>query len=1073
MTNESFRQALDYLRSLSHNKSEQGSLFEKLIKSFLKTDGLYQGRFNNIWLWREWARLPENAGKIEILEKTDMGIDLVAEETDGTLCAIQCKFYSDTSIITKKELDSFFEIVNRKSPDGTLIFPKRLLVYTGAKYGKIVDKLVSAHNCQLLSFESLANSPYDWPDLAKNMTAVKKRAPYKLREHQKAAFDRVVSGFKKYSRGQMIMACGTGKTFTSLKIAERVAGKSGTVLYLVPSISLMHQSIREWSEQRHVPHSYIGVCSDTKVGKNDEDVSLIEMEIPVTTDESKIARALKSKSSSLLVVFSTYQSIMAVSKAQKKAKMEFDIVMCDEAHRTTGADASGKKNEVSPFIAVHDDRLIKTKKRLYMTATSKVYGDIVKSKARQKGVGIYSMDDHAKYGDVFYELTFSQAIKSNLLTDYRVLILQMDKRFAASYVSKFPKEQQAVRIIDVSKMIGIWKALQLDEGSDNRQKLQTGIAFSNSIKDSKWFAANFENITRYLNKNNEPDFECKVQHVDGRDDALNRAKKLNWLEDSDHNQNTCHILSNARCLSEGVDVPSLDAVIFVAPKYSQIDVIQAVGRVMRKSANKKYGYIIIPVVVPDTEDPDEILGSDAYDVVWGILRALRSHDDRLNIQINQADLNKKIPKNIKLVGMDQDGTVRTQEDSESIGTIPAGSHKIPADAIYAKLVDKVGSRRYLETWAKDVASIVGNIDARINSLRKTNPIFEEKFIHFHNDLKNLIKDKNEGTAISMISQHMVTLPIFEKLFGSQSFETHNSISRSMNAIVDDLRKYGLEVETEDLRLFYEDIGERVRGITDTKKRQIVIKEFYEKFFKSAIPRLQDKLGIVYTPIEVVDFILRSADYVLKRVFDRSLSDKNINIIDPFTGTGSFIARLMDADTGFIRDGDIARKYKKELHANEIVLLAYYIAAVNSELVYRDRTGDTRSFNGLVLHDTFYEKNMDDFTKNVFSETEKQFKKQREIPITVIACNPPYSSGPKIAGEDKNTSYPELDQRIKDTFILKGSTTAPKNLYDSYIRSLRWMSDRIGRPGVIAVITNASFLKSDTGGGDSRCICKRV
>ena len=270
----------------------------------------------------------------------------------------------------------------------------------------------------MLRFGDLLSAPFDWPDLIRDEpeTLSFRHEPFSLRAHQKAAFDDVSRGFEDHDRGKLIMACGAGKTFTALRLAEAVAGIGGRVLYLVPSISLFSQSMREWAMQQAIPHRYIGICSDTRAGRNDEDASIQELEIPVTTDPAAISEALRdARRDVMIVVFCTYHSFAIVARAQEDGAPEFDLIFCDEAHRTTGIERPGDKT--SPFVLVHDAQKIRAAKRLYMTATSRLYTEGAKSKAASHDVEVFSMDDPATYGPEFHRLPFSRAVEQDLLSD--------------------------------------------------------------------------------------------------------------------------------------------------------------------------------------------------------------------------------------------------------------------------------------------------------------------------------------------------------------------------------------------------------------------------------------------------------------------------------------------------------------------------------------------------------------------------------------------------------------------------------------------------------------------------------
>ena len=1047
--NNNFKNVLEHLRKHAQDKTEQGKLFEKTMQRFFLTDILYKSRFKKVMLWKEYSKIP------------DFGIDLVAEEENGELCAIQCKFFKENSTINKNDLDSFLEASSRTE------FKTKILVYTGGSFGQKVEDALKGHNCSVLSFEGLMNKQLDWKILADGLITIKKRDPFDPLAHQQYAISKVLKGFENHEKGQMIMACGTGKTFTALYIAEKISPK-GTVLYLVPSISLLQQSMREWAEQRRLVHTYIGICSDTRTGRNDEDVSLTELEISVSTDSERIAKSVLTKVPGMRVIFSTYQSIKVIKEVQDKTGLEIDLVICDEAHRTTGIN---EDSDNSPFSAIHKKNFLKCKKKLFMTATPKIFAEASKTKAKDRGITIASMDDEFIFGPKFFTLSFSEAVDKGLLTDYKVIVLNINEEFVSKQLHQYlHNNAKELPLTDATKLLGCWKGLQNPQNLTKTDVygLQRAIAFTNRILDSKRFEKHFGNIVEEALGTGEykHPLKCEVNHIDGSQNALNRRKNINWLEESDLDETTCHILSNAKCLSEGIDVPALDAVIFLNPKNSIIDIMQAVGRVMRKSPNKETGYVILPVAIPVGMSAEDALDDGSlYETVWKVLAALRSHDNRLDIEINQIDLNKKLPNNVSWVGQDEGG--KFVEVPKIGGMI--GDMSVPASMICAKIVDKVGDRQYWEKWAKDVGNIVLRLSTRINNLLSDKNIRVE-FDSFHNGLKGIINDSiSETDAVDMLAQHIVTKPIFDTLFDNQ-FSKSNPVSQVMEEIVDTLSQKGLNAELDELQAFYDSVKKRVEGIRDGEGKQQVIKDLYGKFFTTAFPKEASRLGIVFTPIEIVDFILQSSNELLSQEFGKNIHDDDVDILDPFTGTGSFIARLLDDQMGLIDDKKIYHKFKNKLHANEIVLLAYYIAAINIEMTYFTRKKKYESFPGIVLTDTFSMSKQQGLDTYLFPALNKQLQKQKESKITLIVGNPPYSVGQSNYNDNNaNVKHIQLDKRISETYAKKSKSGNINSLFDSYVKSIRWASDRIGDKGIIGFVTNGSFLQSASASGLRACL----
>ena len=878
------------------------------------------------------------------------------------------------------------------------------------------------------------------------------------------------------------MACGTGKTLAALRIAEEIAGVGGRVLYLVPSIGLFAQAMREWSEQQGVPHRYIGICSDTKAGKTAEDASILELEIPVTTDPADISEALqKTDENSMKVVFCTYHSLPIVEASQDTGAPPFDLILCDEAHRTTGIEDNDDKT--SPFVLVHNADRIRAKKRLYMTATSRLYTEGAKAKAARHDIEVFSMDDPGTYGPEFHRLPFSRAVEQDLLSDYKVVVLAMSEQSTDAALQTYRiAGGKEININDATKIVGCWRALQNPErkSADDPeiQPLTRAIAFTNTIAASKnlvhhWNGVIESAIERMPEDQHPSDFTCETDHVDGKTNALNRKKRIEWLKGNA--KGTCRILSNARCLSEGIDVPALDAVLFMSPRNSHVDMVQAVGRVMRKAPGKTYGYIVLPVAIPAGADPTDILNdNERFASVWNVLRALRSHDDRLNAEINRIDLNTSAPDRIIFTELNEEG------DGIGSSSVSNGQQlflpmDLPPDAIFAKIVEKCGDRKYWESWAKDVADIFLRVVGRIESLLDTpeNDALREWFDDFHKELQSAINDAiTRSNAIDMMAQHILTRPVFEALFENYDFASGNPVAIALDKLRNDFAEFGLEDETRDLEKFYESVRMRARGIDNSEGRQRVLLELYEKFFATALKKDAERLGIVYTPVEVVDFILHSANEVLQAEFGKSLSDEDVHILDPFTGAGIFLARLIQS--GLIQSADLERKFRAELHANEIVLLAYYIAAVNIEEAFRGQRGQDsiyEPFNGIVLTDTFnLNKKRNLFPKDWLPDNNERAERQQSLPIGVIVGNPPWSAGQRRATDDNpNVEYPELEKRISETYAEYYQGANIRQLYDTYKMAIRWASDRIDEQGVIPFVTPASWIDGDSETGIRKCL----
>lgn len=1125
-----FAQILNKFRQDAFSERDKGYRFERLMQSYLKTTTLYANLFEEVWLWTEFPFHDQFGGK-------DTGIDLVARTVEGEYWAIQCKCYAANTFINKPDVDTFLSTSGKRfeTESGMTGFVQRLWISTTNKWNSTAEQTIRNQNPPVtrLNLIDLENDDVDWNSLEQGIFGMASRSkPFAIREHQQQAIDQTHAYFKideatgqpAHTRGKLIMACGTGKTFTSLRIAENETGGRGLVLFLVPSIALLGQTLRSWLQQALEPMMAVCICSDPQVSKqtekNDNDTtSVVDLALPASTDVPSIVKQLqharRHNAEGLTVVFSTYQSIDVISRAQQQLLKEtddafgtFDLIICDEAHRTTGVTL--KDETESAFVRVHNNDFLRAVRRIYMTATPRLYTDETKKRAEENSAVLCSMDDRSMYGDEIYRIGFGEAVKQELLSDYKVLILAVgEKDITPTLQNALTREDGTIDADDPSKLIGCINALskkvlgadeEFVKGSDPLP-MRRAVAFCSSIKASRAIANAFTDYKDlYMEDIREEDRATMVDvvahHVDGSMSATKRDEELMWLKEQPENERECRMLTNARCLSEGVDVPSLDAVVFISPKNSQVDVVQSVGRVMRRSEGKKYGYIIIPVVVPADAEGDKVLENHPnFKVVWTVLNALRAHDDRFNAEVNKIELSKKKPKNILFGGVgasrkdedqhsDGDSKPRAESAAEQLATQLSMSFNDLQNVFYAKLVTKVGTKRYWELWARDIAQIAEQHIERIKALIADNGKHRKAFDQLMRGLhRNINPGLSEQDAIEMLSQHIISRPVFEALFENYQFAASNPISRSMQKMLDLLDdETKTEEEHQKLQKFYDYVRDTVGNIHEAEGRQRIIVELYDKFFKVASPRTVEKLGIVYTPVEVVDFIIRSVGYILQREFGRSLSDENVHILDPFTGTGTFITRLLQS--GLISRESLERKYGREIHANEIVLMAYYIASVNIENVFHDLMGpDTeyRPFGGICLTDTFqlgedleHDNENRAALEEVFPQNSQRVKKQRKKPITVIVGNPPYSVGQKSANDNaQNQKYPTLESRIENTYALESDANLKNSLYDSYIKAFRWASDRLDKKegGVIGFVTNGNWLDGNAQNGMRKCLAR--
>ncbi|WP_202799672.1 DEAD/DEAH box helicase family protein [Rhodanobacter sp. 115] len=807
---------LDTYRQLAVTEREKGTYFEDLTLCYLQHEATYRDLYAKVWRYADWAR---EQGQ----DARDTGIDLVAETATGDVHAIQCKLYAADHTLQKKDIDSFF------TASGKRPFAHRVIVCTTDKWSEHAEDALRDQQPPVskIDLHDLEASQIEWARYQPRAEpALKPRKA--LRPHQTSAVAGVAAGLAEAERGKLIMACGTGKTFTALKIAEQLAGAGKRVLFLVPSLSLLSQTLTEWTQESATPLHSFAVCSDSDVGKkrraNDDEVQtyIHELRYPATTDAKRLAgeMAKRHDAQHMSVVFSTYHSIEVIHRAQHDhALADFDLIVCDEAHRTTGA-TFGDDDE-SAFVRVHDAAYIRGARRLYMTATPRIYADSAKATAMRDNVALCSMDDEALYGKPLHVLTFSEAVKRDLLVDYKVIVLAVEESHVNARLQKLlASDDNQLKVDDAAKIVGCWKALAkqglADDLVGDDHPMQRAVAFCQVIDpaksakvhkvSSKNIAGMFQSVVEEYQRQEavEPAarLTCEAEHVDGGMNASAKEAKLDWLK-ADVPAQTCRVLSNVRCLSEGVDVPALDAVLFLTPRNSQVDVVQSVGRVMRKAEGKRRGYVILPVVIPAGVTPEQALGDNTtYAVVWQVLQALRSHDDRFDAMVNKLELIGHDPRKMEVIAITdkvQRKPAHARADGASNGKAGRGSYGIGEQApqygdkgtaalpfeigeieraIYAKVVQKCGNRHHWEDWANDIAKIARTHIDRIHAILASpdNTAERQAFDAFAEELRDdLNPSLSDDEIVEMLAQHLITKPVFDALFSGYSFAQHNPI----------------------------------------------------------------------------------------------------------------------------------------------------------------------------------------------------------------------------------------------------------------------------------------------------------
>ena len=643
----------------SFDSDKKGIQFEHFVKWFLINDPKWSTQTDDVWLWDEY---PGRWGP-------DCGVDLVFRHKNGEIWAVQAKCYDSQYSITKKDVDTFLSESNRKDID------KRLLITSTDKVGKNARQVCKAQDKSVTFYlnSDFDNSAIDYPNSLSELAKAKPKPPPTPDPHQDEAIKAVINGFKAEQRGQMIMACGTGKTFTTLWIKEALNAK--TTLVLLPSLGLVSQTLLEWTFASNSPFEVLCVCSDETIGKRkDEDAiisSIQDVAFPTTTNQKEIQKFLKRDVNK--VVFSTYHSSPRIAEAQSNSSAPaFDLVIADEAHRCTGETGTA-------FTTVLDDSLIKADRRLFTTATPRVDSINNKKRHSEMGIEIADMSSESYFGKVFHKLSFPQAIDRDLLTDYRVVIVGVDEPMIADWIDRRQlvrtEKNDATDAKTLAAQIGLIKAI-------NDYDLKRMISFHSRVKKAELFAAELIDAIDIVRDENQPKGEFYSDYVSGDMNSSKRARKLKKLKTLYNCDRS--LLTNARCLSEGIDVPSLDGVAFIDPKRSTVDIVQAVGRAIRKlrdkSSKKTFGTIVLPVFIEKKDNAEESIQSSNFKPVWDVLNALKSHDETLNLELGQIRTN--------LGRQSSNGSISVTLPEKIIIDLPTTIDSSFADSLRTILVEK-------------------------------------------------------------------------------------------------------------------------------------------------------------------------------------------------------------------------------------------------------------------------------------------------------------------------------------------------------------------------------------------------
>ena len=844
------------------------------------------------------------------------------------------------------------------------------------------------------------------------------------------------------------------------------------------------------------------MCSDTQVGKVRGDAIQLErheLAFPATTDARALARqAGAERPERMTVVFATYHSVKVLVDAQRKHGLPaFDLIVCDEAHRTTGVTLAGE--EPSAFTRIHDE--VQGKKRLYMTATPRVYGAGAAKVAQEKGAELVSMDDEQVYGKNLHVLDFADAVDKKLLSDYRVIVLGVDEAIVSQGMQRSMREGKELTLDQGIRIVGCLRALAKAGVQDLQGEgpMRRAVAFCSSIAGSRSICEDFgkvrEEHERWWEQAGERalKLDCEAKHVDGTFRARARTELLDWLR-AEPEPGTCKILSNARCLSEGVDVPALDAVMFLHPRKSQMDVVQAVGRVMRRHKGKEMGYVIIPVGVPTGTSPEEALDDNArYQAVWQILNALRSHDERLDGVINQAGLDGVLDPRITIVV----DTLAERRDPAPEPDISKGDRRArrpgfrggPDPAAQGPAGHRLPGPLHQGGDRPDGAQVrhprlLGELG------RGRGPDRPEPHHPHRGDRAG---GRGQGQGLPGFPGGAARRPE-PRGHGGGGHRDAGPAPGHPTGLRGHVQRARLHGAQPGVRGHVRSAGRAGRGGAGTGEREAgqVLRQrqgpgrgrrdrrgppdaghgALRQVLPDGLPPPQRAAG---------DRLHAGGGGGLHHPLGQRRPERRVRP-DPGQPGGAHPGPVH-------RDGDLHRpadpkradrpeelpfKYRNEIHANEIVLLAYYIASINIESAYMEAVkGGHEPFEGICLTDTFQLHEQDrDMVARLLPDNSGRRTRQRKLDIRVIMGNPPYSVGQRSANDNaKNVEYENLDRRIADTYARHSSAASKKSLYDSYVRAIRWGSDRLGEAGVMAYVTNAGWVDGHSMDGLRKCLAE--
>jgi len=1008
------------------------------------------------------------------LSGQDVGIDLVAYK-NGEAYAVQCKNWERTVGIN--DLLSF---LHRAKKEGF----KKVIIVTD-KISTRVEEEIKDFGLDVIFIK--ATDVKQYANGHGEPTIVKQKlSPL---PHQQRAIEAVLKGFEKYDRGKLIMPPGTGKTYTSIKIAEELVGDKGWILFLAPSIALLDQTIREYHLKSAYQVNAYAVVSDNKVGKvngkkkteidDDDENNIIDttnwhklslLSYPATTTAHDLIKNLRFEPNKLNVIFSTYQSLDVLIEAHGLGLPEFELVICDEAHRTAGVRRKGAEESV--FKKVHHNDYIQGKKRLYMTATPKIV-EVKDSKEADEIAALYNMNDPELFGPTFFEYTFVQATNDGVILPYTLLLLFVDKRKKKIIQKEFKEylEQQGALNVDYTTKIKAIEDFILGNAVDERDrpirvKPKCGIIFTNRVRRAKEISEQYKQI---INASSN----ISIDYIEGLMSAYDKARLIKWLGEG--KEDDVHILANAKVLTEGIDVPALSFITFFDPKSSVVDVVQAVGRAVRKAPGKKRGYVILPILVnDDSEETKEKIDKSTFKIIWQVISALQSMDETLVAKMRALFIDPKKEKaeeTFEPLAEDKTEAVEDSRENEiKLGIIGGQSPELLEirNFIIPKIVKIFRlAHEFIADWTSEATKLAKEVKSLLEEeIKNTNSPIKAKIEELRTQLKAMygyeeftIEDKK---LIAIITQYIIAKPILDALF----FDKKSKVEKVLDSLFDEFKHF-VENNSERLQYFYRKANSKAKAIVNNDERQEFIRLLFTNFFNNVFKDVAKESGIAYTPIEVVNFAVYMTNELAKKHLGKTLGDENVHIVDPFAGTGSFIASVIDMITP---EEAKAKVERNEIRAADLELLPYLILLKNIQDTLERKIDDPPLFDDALWTDSLYFLSEEKAGLLDLNPLKEHAQKHKQKPIHIAITNPPWRGKREDVERENKILVPEsIAKRIEETYFRyakEAMGTDIKNVSkynDPYIQSLRILSDKI-EEGVLTMVVNNSFLTSKIGIG---------